>query len=335
MTGIGIIGTGYWGKNHVRNYKNLLKTKKIDYLKIYDKNKNRAEEISEIYSIEYVEDLAEILNDKNINAVVIATPSSSHYDLSKRFLTHKKDVFVEKPMTLNSKRALELVNLAEKNKRILMVGHLFRYHPIVKHIKKRIDIGEFGNIEMIISFRFALNAPRKDMGVILALAVHDLDLSCYLLNKKQPKSILVDNSKFHQDKVIEMTNISLDFDNDTKAYMMESWNVPVYGKKRELIIIGSEKSAIIDYLNPSEYYIFDSKINKKIVEDKIILEKEDENIIKITIDYKEPLEQEILHFLNCVNERKKPNSDGEIGYNAVKMCEKAFESAEKNRRIFF
>jgi len=335
MVGIGIIGTGYWGKNHVTNYKSLLLEKKIDYLKICDIDEERVKEISRAYSIDYTTDIKELLDNNKITAIVIVTPSSTHYELSKLSLESGKDVFVEKPITLTSENALKLIELANQNKKILMVGHLFRYHPAVEEIKKRIDIGEFGKIQMILSFRLALGVPRKDLGVILALAVHDLDLTCYLLNKEEPESILVDNGKFNQEEVIEMTNISLNFDNNTKGYIMGSWNIPVYGKRRELLIIGSEKSAFVNYLIPSEYQIFDSSIKKSKVNDKVIFEKYNNGIQKIVIEYKEPLKQEILHFIKCIETRTAPNSDGLVGYNAVRMCEKAILSAEKNERIYF
>ncbi len=266
---------------------------------------------------------------------VIATPSSTHYELSKLFLENGKDVFVEKPITLKSENAKELVEIANKYNRILMVGHLFRYHPAVRDIKKRIDLGEFGKLETIITYRLALGVPRTDMGVIFALAVHDLDLTCYLLNQDLPNSILVDIGKFHQVNVVEMANISLDFENGAKGYMMESWNVPVYEKKRDLLIIGSEKSAIVNYLTPSEYKIFDTKIKKRNIDGKIILEKEDNAVYKINIDYQEPLREEILHYLNCLKTRKTPDTDGKVGYNAVRMCEKAFLSANTNKREYF
>jgi len=335
MVGIGIIGTGYWGKNHVTNYKSLLLEKKIDYLKICDIDEERVKEISRAYSIDYTTDIKELLDNNKITAIVIVTPSSTHYELSKLSLESGKDVFVEKPITLTSENALKLIELANQKKKILMVGHLFRYHPAVEEIKKRIDIGEFGKIQMILSFRLALGVPRKDLGVILALAVHDLDLTCYLLNKEEPESILVDNGKFNQEEVIEMTNISLNFDNNTKGYIMGSWNIPVYGKRRELLIIGSEKSAFVNYLIPSEYQIFDSSIKKSKVNDKVIFEKYNNGIQKIVIEYKEPLKQEILHFIKCIETRTAPNSDGLVGYNAVRMCEKAILSAEKNERIYF
>lgn len=335
MIGIGIIGVGYWGKNHVSVYKSLLQENRINYLKICDIDENRVKEISEINSLEYTTKIEDILNDDKITAVVIVTPSSTHYELSKLALENDKDVFVEKPMTLNSNDCLKLVDLANQKQKNLMVGHLFRYHPAVEEIKKRIDNGEFGNIQMILTFRFAQGAPRKDMGVIFALAVHDLDLICYLLNKEEPESILVDSGKFYQDEVIEMTNISLNFNNNTKGYIMGSWNIPVYGKKRELVIVGSEKSALVNYLTPSEYMIFDSSIKKIQSKDYLYFEKHNNGIQKIAIEYKEPLKQEILHFIQCIETRECPNSDGLVGYNAVKMCEKAKLSAEKNKRIYF
>jgi len=335
IIGIGIVGTGYWGKNHVRNYKTLLMEKKIDYLKICDLNEKRAKEIGTDFNLDYTSNINDVIQDKRINAVVIATPSSTHYELSKLCLVNGKDVFVEKPLTLNSKDAQDLINIAKKNNKILMVGHLFRYHPAVKDIKKRIDMGEFGKIILIITYRFAFGVPRKDMGVILALAVHDLDLTCYLLKQNTPKSILVDNAKFHQNEVEEMTNITLEFENGAKGYMMESWDIPVYDKKRELVVVGTEKSAIIDYLVSNEYKIYDTKIKKRYIQSEVILEKEDNAVNKIIIEYKEPLNEEILHFLECLKTRKIPETDGVVGYHAVQMCEKAFQSALENKRIYF
>ncbi|MHA1293070.1 MAG: Gfo/Idh/MocA family protein [Promethearchaeota archaeon] len=334
MIGIAIVGAGYWGKNHVRNYKSLLVEGKIDYLKICDTNENRAKEIAESYGLDYCTNNEDILNDERITAVVIVTPSATHYDLAKLFLENKKDVFVEKPLTLNSNQANELVNIAKNQNKILMVGHLFRYHPAIKDIKKRIDFGEFGKINMILTYRFALGIPRKDMGVIYALAIHELDLSCYLLNQSFPKSILADSARYHQEVVEEMTNIIMEFPNGIKSYMMESWNIPVYGKKRELIIIGSEKSAIIDYLTPNEYKIFDTKIKKHIISGEPTLKIEDNEVSKIILKYKEPLKEEVLHFVDCIKNRKIPDTDGIVGYKAIQMCEAVLKSIQENRKIF-
>ena len=124
---------------------------RINYLKICDTDEDRVKEISEINSLEYTTKIEEILNDDKINAVAIITPSLTHYDLAKLALEHNKDVFVEKPMTLNLDECLKLIDLAKQKQKILMVGHLFRYHPAVEEIKKRIDNGEFGKIQMILT----------------------------------------------------------------------------------------------------------------------------------------------------------------------------------------
>ena len=136
MIGIGIIGVGHWGKNHVTVYKSLLQENIIDYLKICDIDEDRVKEISEINSIEYTTKIDDILNDAKITAVAIITPSSTHYELTKLALENDKDVFVEKPLTLNSDDSLKLIDLANQKQKILMVGHLFRYHPAVEEIKK-------------------------------------------------------------------------------------------------------------------------------------------------------------------------------------------------------
>ena len=304
-------------------------------MKICDTNQVRAKQIAEDYNLKYTTTIKDFIDDQNITAVVIVTPSSTHYELSKLFLENGKDVFVEKPITLNSEEAKNLIQIAEKQNKLLMVGHLFRFHPAVRDLKRRIDLGEFGKIQMIITYRFAFGVPRKDMGVVFALAVHELDLSCYFLNEAFPKSIIADNARFHQKEVEEMANISMEFSSGAKVYMMESWNIPVYNKKRELVIIGSEKSAIIDYLLPNEYKIYDTKIKKQIIGTEPFLEIENNAINKIIIEYKEPLTEEILHFIKCLKGRKKPETDGYIGYKAIQMCEAVFKSAMENKRIYF
>ena len=330
-----MIGVGYWGKNHVRIYKTLLLENEIDYLKIYDTDENRVKQIAEDYNLDYLSDLNKVIKDDKITAVVIVTPSDNHFEIVKLMLNNNKDVFVEKPMTLKSDEAMELVKIAKNNNKLLMVGHIFRFHPIVQDLKKRIDLGEFGNINMIYSFRFAMGVPRTDIGVDFDLAVHDLDVSCFLLNYDFPKSLMADCVSFHQDKVIEMANITLEFPNKARSYMMETWNVPVYDKRRELVIIGSEKSAIADYLTPNEYRIFDTKIRKRTLNDIEILEIDEKTVIKIVLEYKEPLKEEVLHFVDCLKNRKNPLSDGMVGYRTVKMCEAITQSANENKRIFF
>ena len=319
---IAVVGTGYWGKNHVRILKEVLNEGKIEELYICDKNEERVKDIANNYSISYYTDYKEI--PKDIDGIVIATPSDTHYDISKEFLEAGKDVLVEKPMTLNSKEAEKLIKIAEKNGNILMAGHIFRYHPAVIELKNRIERGDFGKIYYMMSNRFSLRYPRKDMGVLFALGIHEVDIFCYLLNKEYPEEIFATIEKYIG-KTEETSQIITYFENNIKGYAFESWLTPVYGKKRELFVVGSRMSAFVDYLKPNEIKFFDVMISPEIVAT--------EGSYIVPIKYKEPLKEEIYDFIECIKTRKKPISDKHVGKRAVEMIEKAIISAKEGRKI--
>ena len=133
MTGIGVIGTGYWGKNHVRTYSELVSEGIIDEVKICDINEKRARELGNAFNIDYLTDYKELIRDPKIDAVSIVTPSPTHYQLAKEFMEAGKDVLVEKPMTMDSVEAEKLVQIGRDTGQILMVGHIFRHHPAVRN----------------------------------------------------------------------------------------------------------------------------------------------------------------------------------------------------------
>ena len=334
MTGIAVIGTGYWGKNHVRTYSELASEGIIDNVKICDLDEKRARELGDAFNIEYLTDYRELIADPNIDAVSIVTPSSTHYDLAKEFMEAGKDVLVEKPMTMDSKEAEKLVNISNKTDQILMVGHIFRHHPAVKELKHRIDMGEFGTIQLISSNRLSFGAPRKDMGVIYALGVHEVDMFCYLMGRKYPDNIHTTASYALQSDIEETAMITMDFDG-IKTYAFESWLMPAYGKQRDLVVVGSEKTAKIDYLKPQEIQVFDIRIAEKDFDGKTSFSVENEGSYTIPIPYAEPLKEELHHFINCVNDRSKPASDGQIGLRAVKMAEAALKSTKIGKSIQF
>jgi len=334
MTQIGVIGTGYWGKNHVRTYSELASEGKIEKVVICDIDEKRAMELGKAFNIEYLKDYNKLLKDPEIDAVSIVTPSATHYKIAKEFMEAGKDVLVEKPMTMDPTEAEKLVKISEKTGRNLMVGHIFRYHPAVKELKKRIDLGELGTIQIMSSNRLYFGAPRSDMGVIYALGIHEVDMYCYLMNVMYPKSIFASTSVCMQKDIEETAMISLDFGN-VKGYAFESWLMPSTGKQRELIVVGSEKSAKIDYLKPQELRIFDIRIAESISGGTKSLNVNDEGSYTIPIPYAEPLKEELNHFLHCVRTREKPISDGVVGMRAVVMAEKALESARTGRIVHF
>lgn len=322
---IGVIGTGYWGKNHVRVFSGLKTDGIIDSLEICDIDTDRAKELARNFDVGYTTNYREL----DVDAVSIVTPSATHYEIAKEFLEDGKDVFIEKPMTLDSKEADKLVRIADKNDRILMAGLIFRYHPAVRGLKKRLDRGEFGKPLSFYCNRHAYAIPRRDMGVLFALGIHEVDLLPYLLDMESPREITAVTSSHLQEGIEETALIIMEFEGGTKGFVLESWMMPGVGKKRELVLVGSEKSARIDYLRPQELEIFDIRI-KRVEE---LFTVEDTQVVKIPIGYKEPLREELIHFVECLKSRSKPQTDGVVGARAVKMIEAAMESARRKKTI--
>ncbi len=334
MTSIAVIGTGYWGKNHVRTYSELANEGVIDNVKICDLDEKRARELGEAFNIEYLTDYKELISDPKIDAVSIVTPSATHSQLAKEFMEAGKDVLVEKPMTMNAEEAEKLVKISEDTGRILMVGHIFRHHPAVKELKHRIDLGEFGKIQQISSNRLSFGAPRKDMGVIYALGIHEVDMFCHLMDRDYPDTIFAATSRCLQSNIEETAMITMDF-GGIRTYALESWLMPAYGKQRDLVVVGSEKTAKIDYLKPQELQIFDIRIAEQDYDGNTAFNVENEGSYTIPIPYAEPLKEELRHFIKCVEDRFTPISDGSIGQRAVVMAEAALESARTGMVVSF
>jgi UDP-N-acetylglucosamine 3-dehydrogenase len=329
MPGIAVIGIGNWGKNHARVYKELCAEGVADTVLICDADQARVLELSSALGIQGTSECRQVLNDPRIQAISIATPSRTHYEIARECMEAGKDVLVEKPMTMDVAQAEELVGIADKNNRILMVGHIFRYHPAVQELKRRIDAGELGKIQTIISNRETFGLPRKDMGVIYALGTHELDMFCYLIGVDYPKTVTAVTSKVYSQDIEETAMLAVDF-GDVKGYAFESWQVPGHGKRRDLLVVGTKMSARVDYLKPQELCLFDTRI---ITENGAPTSIEDKGERVISLPYVEPLKQELRQFISCVNSRQRPLADGLVGLRAVAMAEAALASAKMGRAV--
>jgi predicted dehydrogenase len=332
MTAVAVVGTGYWGRNHVRVFKELLDDGVITDLKLCDVSEERVAELAKSFSLKYTTNYQEILDDETFDAISIVTPSGDHFDMAKRAMEHGKNVLVEKPMTMTSTEAEELVKVAESSSGILMVGHIFRHHSAVKELKKRIARGDFGNVINMFCNRLAFRVPRKDMGVLHALGIHEMDLFCYLLGKEYPEEVYTHMEKHFFPDIEESAMIILKFADNVTCYAHESWMAPVAGKLRELVVIGDKMSARIDYLKPQELQIFDAAILPKKDADGDF-EMEQEGSYTIPIEYKEPLKEELKHFISCAQNHTQPLSDMHSGKRAVEMVEMAFKSANAKANI--
>ena len=329
MPGVAVIGVGYWGKNHARVYAELCQEGVADTLQICDVNQARVLELSTALGIQGTFNYQQVLNDSEVQAVSIATPSRTHYQIAKECMEAGKDVLVEKPMTMDVAEAEELVTTANQNHRVLMVGHIFRYHRAVQELRRRINEGELGKIQIIITNRETFGLPRKDMGVIYALGIHELDMFCYLMGVDYPESVTAVTSKAYSRDIEETAMLAVDF-GDVKGYAFESWLVPGHGRRRDLLVVGSQMSARVDYLKPQELCLFDTRV---ITENGVPISVEDKGERVISIPYAEPLKEELRQFISCVDSRRKPLADGVVGLRAVVMAEAALTSAKMGKAI--
>ncbi|MHA1111222.1 MAG: Gfo/Idh/MocA family protein [Promethearchaeota archaeon] len=330
MTKYAIVGLGYWGKNHLRSLIKLRSQKIVDEIIVCDISDDALERTKEYPEIEVCKVWTHLLNDESLDMVSIVSPSPFHFEMTKAFLLAGKDVLVEKPMALTSKECEELLEIQKQTKKGLMVGHIFRFHPAILELRNRIQKGEFGEILYMIVRRMALRIPRKDMGVMLALGIHEVDLTCFLLGDKTPDSIFADMNYLYDDQE-EMAFILQKF-GKCSAYSFESWVDPTQGKLRELSLVGSLGSVTIDFLVPNEIKIIKSYLDVEEGEKgkEFTIINKGESIINL--DPQEPLLEEIKHFIIESQGNKNYKADGNVGRRAVVMIEKAIE-AHTNKKV--
>lgn len=325
MVNISVIGAGRWGRNHIRLLNEL---PGVNLIKICDSEQKTLDESKRLYKIDMTCDFKDVLYDSIIDAVNICTPLSSHYKIAKACLEYGKHVFIEKPMTVSSKEAAELIDLAENKQKILMVGHIFRFDPGINRLKEEMVNGRLGRIRFVYTSRVGLMTPREDCDVISDLASHDFDILSYLLNK-QPQEVTAVASSFVS-KPYDVGFINLKFD-DVLANIIVSWLCPT--KVREVWVVGEKGSAKMDSLTQKlEFY------DKTIIPDADsfgafkLLTKEG-GVYSPYIKNDEPLKLELEEFISCIEEGRNPRTDGKVGYEVVKVIEAAKKSIIKKRAI--
>jgi predicted dehydrogenase len=261
---------------------------------------------------------------------VIATTASTHYDLCKAALQAGKDVYVEKPFVLYVSQAEELIRIAEQEGRILMIGHLLEYHPVMKQLKRLIDSKALGDIYYIYNQRVNLGTVRGDENALWNFAPHDISSVLYLLGK-EPSDVSARGQSYLQRGIEDVVFLTLNFDGQSLAHIHVSWLDP--HKIRKITIVGSKRMAVFDDLESTEKLkIYDKSAEHNTDYDTfaeyITLRFGDITIPYMKID--EPLRLECLHFLECIRERKQPLSDGRDGLRVVKVLDAAQRSLQKN-----
>lgn len=335
MIGIGVIGCGYWGPNLVRNF-HLLGRPKL--LMCADKDTQRLEFIQRQFpSLITTQDAMEILRHPQINAVAIATPVATHFPLAKEVLLHDKDVLIEKPMTTSTEQAEELIELAKRRGRILMVDHTFVYTGAVRKLKELVQHKSLGDLYYIDSVRVNLGLFQHDTNVLWDLAVHDISIIDYLCGSL-PLSVMAVGASHLNNGIENVAYLTAFYENNFLAHVHVNWLAPV--KVRTMLVCGSKKMVVYDDVEPSE---------KIKIYDKGVQPGEDpESLRQALVQYRvgdmyapclegtEALSRVTSHFIDCIETRAKPLTDGEMGLRVVKVLEAADRSIrEDNRRFFF
>jgi predicted dehydrogenase len=322
---IAVVGCGYWGPNLIRNFSALPQCQ-VRY--VCDVDDKRLAHMKSLYpQVETTKDFEQIVGDKDVDAVVVATPVHLHYELAKKSLEAGKHTFVEKPMTQSSEQCNELVQLAAKKKLTLMVGHTFIYSAPVRRIQEIVKSGDIGEIQYISSRRLNLGLFQKDINVAWDLAPHDISIILYLLGKP-PLSVNC-QGKAHINKDIEdVTNMSLDFDNDGFATIHSSWLDP--NKVREMVIVGSQRMIVYDDNQPLEKIkIYDKRVEAPPHYDTFAEFQYSYHYGDMYAPYikqVEPLKVEGQHFLDCIKSGKTPESSGLDGLRVIQILEASSRS---------
>lgn len=322
--GISVVGTGDWGANLVRNFANLPGARLVS---VCDADPKRLAKTAAQYpDVRAVADVSEVARDPEVQGVVVASSAVSHYPLAKTLLEAGKDVYVEKPITLEVEHAETLCRIAKQKGRILMVGHLLLYHPSVTYMKKLIDDGTVGDVFYVLCQRVNLGKVRKDENALWSFAPHDLSVVLYLLDS-EPVDVVARGASFLQEGVEDVVFVDLRFPNGKMAHVHVSWLDP--HKERKVTVVGSKKMVVFDDMAPSEKItIYDKGVDRagEVVSYGEMLTIRSGDILIPKVPQQEPLRLECLHFVECIRDRKRPLTDGVGGLRVVKVLDAAQRS---------
>jgi predicted dehydrogenase len=330
---IGLVGFGAWGPNHLRNFRAQEGCK---VTMVADLSQDRLAACRKQYpGIATTDDLDKLLGSPDVDAVVVATPLVTHYEIIKKALLAGKHVLAEKPLTKTSEEALEVTRLAESNNLTLMVGHVFMFNPGILFLKSEIDRGELGRVYYIDTVRTNLGPIRQDVGAIYDLASHDISICNFLLGS-QPAEVSANAAHFLQDgKVEDVGFVTLVYPNNIICNLHASWLDP--RKVRNLTVVGDKKMATWDDMNTSEpVRIYDKGVSnerKYSTFGEFHLVLRDGNIMIPKVRMFEPLMAQDAHFITALRERTPPQSDGRTGVAVVRVLEAALESIKQRGRL--
>lgn len=305
MKNVAVIGCGYWGKNLVRIFEGLNSLNVACDVKFKVNN-----------------DYKKVLKSLLVQAVVIATPVSTHFQIAKDALLANKDVFVEKPLAMNYEEGKELVYLAHKKRLILMVGHILAYHPAIVALKRLVSEGRFGQIYYIYSNRLNLGRLRTEENVLLSFAPHDISVILALAGE-EPHEVFSHEASFVNKGIGDTTVTIMKFPSGIKAHIFISWLHPY--KEQKLVVVGSKAMVLFDDLTTEKLFIYPHKVSFQDGEIPIV-QKAEYELLPELLNHTEPLRLECEHFVKCIETRCQPITDGHEALGVLRVLDRCQEN---------
>jgi predicted dehydrogenase len=319
---VAVLGCGHWGQNLVRNFNALGALSGV--FDPFDSGKQKAAELAPEARI--FGQYSDVLADPEIQAVVIATPAETHYTLTKAALENGKDVFVEKPLCIHYRDGLELHHLAQREGRILMVGHLLEYHPAVLGLRQLITSGDLGKVCYIYSNRLNFGKIRVEENALWSFAPHDIAVILRLVGE-EPLEVTCSGGSYITPNLADVTVSCLHFRTGLRAHIFVSWLNPF--KEQKLVVMGDRKMAVFNDVSKDEKLVlFDQHVGFN--ERQPVLKKGTSAVVPIASD--EPLRLECQHFLTAIRTRQTPLTDSQSALSVLRVLQACQTSLQLNGR---
>jgi UDP-2-acetamido-3-amino-2,3-dideoxy-glucuronate N-acetyltransferase len=316
---VAVIGAGSWGKNLARNFFNL-----NSLAIVCDPDPAVSANVAQSYpGVLTCDRFKAVLDNPEIAGVAIATPAASHYQIAKEALLAGKDVFVEKPLSLEVAEGRELVRLAEQKHKVLMVGHILQYHPAIRKLKALIDSGELGNIQYLYSNRLNIGKIRNEENILWSFAPHDISVILLLLGE-MPEQVSAHGAPYLQQNVADITMTSLSFPRGVKGHIFVSWLHPF--KEQLLVVVGDKKMAVFDDISKDQKLVLYPHGIDWIERVPVARKAEGE---VVPLEMNEPLKAECAHFLECISTRNRPRTDGDEGLGVLTVLQACQRSLDQ------
>lgn len=330
---VAVIGCGYWGNHILRNFNN---SNNWNLVAACDLDENQILKQSKLYpKVKFTKDSNEIFSNSEIDAISIATPVNTHYQLTKKSLEHGKHVWVEKPLCSSHLQAQELVKLAKANALTFNVDHTYIYTSAVQKLKEIVDSGEIGDIIYFDSVRINLGLFQHDINVIWDLAPHDISILNYLTNQR-PKSLVASGAevvKYSPKNLENIAYLNLNYEGNMNAHIHVNWLSPV--KIRRIILGGTKKMVVFDdMLNSEKIKIYDSGVKISNREDiyQSLVQYRIGDMHSPQLSNNEALKEEVDHFFRQIVAGKDTITSGQMGADVVRVLEAADESIKQNSK---